>query len=394
MMSCVEAALYALGEHPHKKIRIPNIGIIVSAQGFQEGIVKTILPKLLSVVGTHDIKRIKQNSQGIPNRIDWRTGSVTYLMSAEQDDVAFEGTTIDFCYADEPIRRSIFIAVKRGLMKSGGHFWMAATPLDEPWLFEELYVPGVSGKDPNIEIFEGTVEENKYISEKNKQEFRARLTEDEIDARWYGRFRHLTGRVFKEYQPERNRVPSFDVPPHWPVWCGIDPHRNKPQTAVFLAVSPQGKLYIVNEIYIKCTILKFADHILDIAAQYNMQKFMIDTSAQEEGWDKESARQILQRAGVRTRLAQKKNLKASGIIMMNQYFASDHLFVMEHCKRVHRELTNQIFKKHKRDSQVVLEEPEKKWDETTDCVRYILVERPQYRQGLNYYDSEPVYSRI
>ena len=391
--ACVETALYALGEHPHKKIRVPNVGIIVSAQGFQEGIVKTILPKLQSIVGSQDIKRIKQNSQGIPNKIIWRTGSVTYLMSAEQDDVAFEGVTVDYVYADEPMRRSIFIALKRGLMKAGGHFWMAATPLDEPWIYEELYLPGISGKDPNIEVFEGTPDENKFISDKDKMEFKSRLTADEIEARWFGRFRHLSGRVFKEYQPDKHLVPSFDIPNHWPVYIAIDPHRNKAHAVVFLAVSPQNKFYICNEIYVKCPILTLADHILDISAQYNVVMTLIDTSAQEDGWEKESARQILQRAGVRTRLAQKKNLKASGLMMINQYFASDNLFVMEHCHRMHREMTNQTFKKNKRDHQQILEEPEKKWDDASDALRYILVERPCYRARSQISEIGPIYCR-
>jgi hypothetical protein len=203
----------------------------------------------------------------------------------------------------------------------------------------------------------------------------------------------LSGRVFKEYKAEKHLIPSFDIPSHWPVYCAIDPHRNKPHAVVFLAVSPQNKFYVCNEIYLKCPILKLADHILDIACQYRMEKFLIDTSAQESGWEKESARQLLQRGGVRTRLAQKKNLKNSGITIINQSFASDDLFVMEHCRRMHRELTNQIFKKNKRDQQQVLEEPEKKWDDETDCLRYILVERPTYRDSTANKEVGPLYVR-
>lgn len=392
-IGAVESAYYALGEHPHKKIRVPNTGIIVTGQGFNTGIQQIIVPKLKQVVGSGDILRIKNNSQGVPIMIEWRSGSITHLMSSEQDDDVFEGTTVDWAWIDEPVRRNIYVALKRGMLTTGGHLWMTCTPLDEPWIFEEFYTPGVNGSDPEIEVFEGTPDQNVYITQEEKDEFRSRLTEDEMEARWYGKFRHLTGRVFKEYRPDRHRIPAFDIPSHWPVYCAIDPHRNKPQTAVFLAVSPQNKFYICNEIYVKCPILKLADYILDVSAQYSMVMHLIDTSAQESGWEKESARQILQRAGVRTRLAQKKNLKASGITLINQLFASDELFVMEHCRRVHRELTNQVFKRNKRDGQQVLEEPEKKFDETTDCIRYILVERPRYRGRAEHKEIGPIYVR-
>ena len=378
-IGAVECALYALGEHPHKKIRTPNTGVIVTGQGFNTGIQQIIVPKLKQIVGSRDIVKIKNNSQGVPIMVIWRTGSITHLMSSEQEDDVFEGTTTGWAWIDEPVRRNIFVALKRGMLTTGGHIWLTCTPLDEPWIYEELYIPGVSAADPDIGVFEGSSDENIHISEEEKAEFRARLTADEIEARWYGKFRHLSGRVFKSYNPEIHRIPSFDIPSHWPVYCAIDPHRNKPHAVVFIAVSPQNKFYICNEIFYKCEILALADYILDISSQYNMIMTLIDTSAQESGWEKESARAILQRAGVRTRLAQKKNLKASGITLINQLFASQELFVMEHCKRTHRELTNQVFKRNKRDGQQILEEPEKKFDDCVDCTRYILIERPRYR---------------
>jgi hypothetical protein len=67
--------------------------------------------------------------------------------------------------------------------------------------------------------------------------------------------------------------------------------------------------------------------------------------------------------------------------------------VMEHCTRLHRELTNQIYKKNKADRSNVLEEPEKKWDDQTDNLRYILVERPSYQGIARVKEVGPVYTR-
>lgn len=372
----VEAALIALGKHPHKSIVTPNTGVIVSGQGFKDGIEKVIMPKLNSVVGSNDIRHIKNNTMGIPTKITWRNGSVTHLMSAEQDDKAFEGSTIHYCWIDEPVRRSIFISLKRGFLTTGGILWMTCTPLDEPWIYEDLYVVGKEGKDPEIEVFEGSSDENIHISEKEKNEFKKHLTEDEIDVRWFGKFRHLAGRVFKAFAPDRHVVPSFDIPSHWPVWSAIDPHRNKPWAVIFLAVSPQNIFYVCNEIYQKGEIEDLAESILSIGGQYNLVQRLIDTSAQEDGWENISCRELLQNKGVKTKLAQKKNLKASGIVLINQLFQNDQLLIMEHCSRTIRELRNQVYKKGK---DRILEEPEKKFDEMTDCIRYCLNERPTYR---------------
>lgn len=388
-----EHATYAMGQHPYKKIRTPNVGFIVTAKPHAEGIEKDILPKLLEVVGSRDILSIKNNSRGTPFKILWRSGSVSFLMSAEQEDIVFEGTTLHHAWLDEPSRRAIYIGLKRGMLTTGGHLWYTCTPLDEPWLYDEIYLPGISGKDPEIAIFEGSSDQNRKVTQKEKDEFLKTLTADEIETRWHGKFRHLTGRVFKEYRPEICRVPSFDVPPHWPVWISIDPHRNKPHAVLFLAVSPQGLRYVCNEIFIACTINELAEYILDIGEQYNVVERLIDTSAQDDGWERVSARQMLQDRGVRTKLAQKKNLKASGIQLINQGFHDQTLFVMEHCVRTHKELMLQTYKKNKRDEQVVLEEPEKKWDDMTDNMRYILVEEPTYGGIATIKDYGPVYQR-
>ncbi len=372
-----EASSYALGEHPHKHIRIPNIGWVITAKPLKEGVEKELLPKITGLVGSEDIRAIKNNSQGIPYKILWRSGSTTFMLSAEQDDKVFEGSTIDWCWFDEPMRRSIYIAVRRGLMKAGGHWWWSMTPLDEPWIYDELYDKALKGSK-EIEIFEGNPGENVHVPAEERQRFKESLTEEEIETRIYGKFRHLSGRVFKTYDPQRHKVPSFDIPRHWPVWAATDPHTRKPHAVLFLACAPTGAFYVCNEIFTKVQIEELGQLSLDIGSQYKLVERLIDTSGQEEDWRRESAREILQNVGWRTKLAQKKNKKKSGILKINQLFAKNQLFVMEHCLRTHKELMLQTYRKsHARDGRL-LEEPEKNWDDMTDCLRYILTERPDY----------------
>lgn len=333
------------------------------------------MPKILEVVGSEDIKRIVKNTQGVPSALQWRSGSTAYLMSAEQDDKAFEGLTLDWFWIDEPVRRSIWIALLRGVMKSGGRWWMSATLLEEPWITEEIYEPGLSGEDEDIDVFEGSTDDNEYLSDIEKEKFFKRLTDDEIQTRRYGKPSSLRGRVFKSLDSEKNIIPSFNIPSHWPVYVAIDPHKNKPHAVLFLAVSPKGDFYVCNEIFVVCDIYELAQHIIDLEEQYCVVQRLIDTSAQEDDWTKKSAREMLLEPPYKlhTKLAQKKNKKTSGIIQINQYLKNSHapaaeerdscLYIMEHCKRTIREMKNQRYKKNKRDAGLLLEEPEKKWDD-------------------------------
>lgn len=390
-IGAVESAMYSLGEHPHKKIRTPNTGLIITGQGFKTGIDQVVFPKLSKIVGSKDIVHIKRSSQGIPVQITWRNGSITHLMSSEQDDDVFEGMTCDHVWIDEPVRRSIFVAVKRGMITTGGHLWLSCTPLDEPWMYEDIYIKGIEKTDPEIEVFEGSTDENVMISEYDKNEFKKILTKEEIDARWYGKFRHLSGRVFKSYAPEKHRISGFDIPYHWPVWISIDPHRGKPHAVIFIAISPQNKKYVCNEIFRECSIGSLAEEILDLASQYNIYNHMIDTSAQEDGWNKMSARQILQEYGISTKLAQKKNKKNSGIMLINQLFEQEDLYIFDHCVRTHRELVNQTYKKQKQADGSFSEEPQKKYDDQTDNMRYILIENPKFGPKARVKEIGPLY---
>ena len=374
----VEVAHLALGIHPFHNRKIPNVGVIISGQGFKTGIEKVIVPKLKEVVGTKDLKKVICNNTGTPVKAIWRNGSVTHFMSAEQDDKVFEGMTVDYMCVDEPVRREIFIAMKRGLMKTNGICWFACTPLDEVWMYEELYIPGKHKRDPDIHVFEGTPEENPYLSDKAKQEFKKRLTKEEVMTRWYGQAMHLSVRVFKEYNFNDHRIPFFDVPEHWPVWVGIDPHKNKPHMAIFLAVSPSGVKYVVNEVYLKCWIHDFTKKVLEVGEQYNVISRVIDPSAQEMNWGREiSARGIMASLGCETKLAYKSGQKANSIILINHLLEGKELFITDNCLRLHREFMGQVYKKSRVGLQV-FEEPEKYLDDATDALRYILIERPTF----------------
>ena len=369
----------------------------MTAKPLKEGVEKEILPKMYELVGTEDIITIKTNQQGIPYKIMWRNGSVTFFLSAEQDDKVFEGSTIDYAAFDEPMRRHIYVATRRGLMKSGGHIWWAMTPLDEPWVYDELFTRWQSGHK-EIEVFEGESGENVHISKEERASFRDTLYEDEIETRIHGKFRHLSGRVIKSYDPGRHRIEGFDIPRHWPVYLSIDPHRRKPHAALFLACAPTDVFYVCNEIYLDTGIKDFGLLCLDIMTQYNMVSQVIDTSAQEDGWTKDSGRELLancvdEGVGLRTQLAQKKNKISFGIMMINQLYRDDRLFVMDHCRRIHREQMLHVYRKS-RSGDRVLEAPEDRFNDMIANMRYILAERPGYHGRPEIKDRPKPYQRF
>jgi len=254
-----EAVAHALGERwwldptdEHYKVgcSVPNKGLVIG-ESFGEQVKKVIVPKLLGDVESaspgllpkHLVAGSKKNPQGIITHISLTNGSVITCQSYDQDVDLFEGVDMDWVWFDEPPPRAVWVAVQRGLTDRMGDCWLTLTPLKEPWIYDEL----VSRED--VGCFSFDIKDNVGFGLKAEavEEFTRNLTEDEKEARLRGRFFHLSGLVYKSYG-EIHRVRRFEVPQHWGLWMHIDTHPRTPHHAVWVAVNPDGLMYVVGEL--------------------------------------------------------------------------------------------------------------------------------------------------
>ena len=366
---------------------------VIGGLGFERGIRDIIVPEMRKWIPKTRIISEKPNSQGVIVRMnltgDNGTPSVISFMSGEQDDKSFEGDIIDFAWSDEPTRKGIYTATLRGLLMKNGPMILTLTPLQEPWIYNDIW----ASEDKDIACFPGEMEDalienGGHLSKIAMDSFVSKLTADEIDARVHGKFKHLIGRVFSAFSEEIHVVPKFYIPKDWPVWCAIDPHTRKPNAAVWIAVSPEEDLYVVNEVYWKAGIESFGKVVLEISKQYTTVKTVIDTSSETPDWNRrETARTMLSKVGVSTVLARKKNMKEAGRLMIQQalegkgdsHEGKPKLFVFDSCKRTRFEFMNYVYDDFvDPDSKGVKEEPKKINDDIIDGIHYIIVERPRY----------------
>jgi len=75
--------------------------------------------------------------------------------------------------------------------------------------------------------------------------------EDEIDARRYGLFRQLSGKIFKGFSAEHKiggeKYFPDGIPYEWKHFRGIDWHESTPWACGWIAVSPQDEVFVYNE---------------------------------------------------------------------------------------------------------------------------------------------------
>lgn len=394
----VEAVWYALGIHPYKKIRVPNRGRVIASLGFEEGANQNIVPKLWDWLPKGALKgKPRFNQAGIPATWEFNNGSVINILSGEQEDKVFEGWTGDWAWIDEPCRKQIYEATRRGLLRNKGDIWFTLTPLTEPWLFNDIYEPCISGERKDVEAFhidtwDNAVSNGGYLPDDSIREFEKDLPDDLKESRIHGKFRFLSGRIYPQFDPKLHIVPQFEVPKHWEVWDGFDPHLRKEHAYCQWAISPQGEIYVCNEIYSKMTIPELAEAAKRLREGKNITCTLIDTSAETpDALYRITPRRLLEQHGIHTRLADKNKNVSHGIHVMRDLLTPKMLYhnkmapqfyVMNHCHRHIKEFQNYV--QDDRDSEYVVKDtPRKIWDDMMDLDRYLVVEHPLLKNKLH-----------
>jgi hypothetical protein len=280
----VEMTAHALGyrpwlqpEDPYYIVRlangepipVPNVGRII-AQDFEQAIKQNIWEKIQEWC-PRGWYTIRKSGRGVPTQVNWKNGTIWYLMSDNQDDMDFEGTRGHYFWGDEPFGYRKYVALRRGLVDFGGHCWLTLTPLSQPWI-ADIIQSRANDPDGKVKAYRFKIDENTrdvggFLTKDAIAEFEADLREDEKAARLGGEWLHLTGRVYKEWEPkEPFWVTPYEIPDNWPRVCIIDPHPKKPVAVAWFAVNPDNQVIMYRELFSESlrTIKDVADKIKEL----------------------------------------------------------------------------------------------------------------------------------
>lgn len=337
----------------------------------------------------------EQEKLGTPNlrRLLWKNGSTTTIYSFEQDSMAAEGTNFDALFIDEPIPRQLYITSYRGLRSNPDHFvCLALTGVDEPWIYEDLYLPSINGENPNIEVLVAKTYDNRAnLSEDWITQFENSLTEDEKRVRIHGEFSVLSGRVFKEFDRRIHIVKWKPWPKEWPVYFGIDPHTRKKSVALWIGVTKDEELVVLNEIEADSIIeLGNLANRIEKERSWNVIRRVIDNSGSSQDWSGSTAVELLRdKCGIRVLpvTPEQKDVEESihrikRLLLKEKLLDGRELpklFFMENCKETIREMELYGWKDNRNPEKTGISEKVKKVnDERIDVLRYIVMQRPRH----------------
>jgi phage terminase large subunit-like protein len=374
----------------------------IFAKDFQKGVGEVILPTIAEwmddAVNGAFIEKKYRNPIGIPVKWVFKNGNqfdmLTYEMSTEQ----CEGWKGDIAWFDEPPPRDKFIATKRGLVDTNGRCWLTLTPLTQPWVYDDLYMRAQEDKSYFCIVMD--IRDNLkrtlngksvgYLTEEAIQEFEKTLNPDEKEARLHGKFIHLTGLVFKEFDPEVHVIDKAGIKPHWYRYMAIDPHPRKPTACLWVAIDEKDRLFVYDELLFSGSLADLASAIRSQEGQYVAHRRFIDPSSDHE--DK-----LAGGFNVRKELMKHKiwceranNDVELGLSKVHEALMPDaqqltgkfeaRLKISRLCPTLIRQLQHYIWDEYKMrpEEHDPKEKPMKKDDDLIDCLRYILASNPVY----------------
>jgi hypothetical protein len=338
----------------------------------------------------------KPNKMGTSTvkRLEWPNGTYTTFYSHDQDSAKLEGSNIDALFCDEPPPRSLWIAAFRGLRNNPDYFVvLAGTPISEPWLYEEVYQPWAMKKDKNIFIVQGSTYDNPHLSKVWIKDFESRLTDDEKRTRIHGEFQHLQGRVFKEFSRQTSVFNYQKWPEGWPVYAAVDPHPRKPNTVVYLGVTADDQMVVINELSLEGTPEDLAEAMMRLEKEnaYNVVCRRIDNSGSGTDWSRDSFISRLDKwsreknYNVRCSPMRKAEKDvAESIHKIKRLLKDQKLRFLDNCILTISDMELYAWQDYRHPEVAgVLEKPRKIHDDMIDPLRYIIMSNPVHSPTLS-----------
>lgn len=227
-------------------------------------------------------------------KIRTNTGWEIDLMSTEQDAKEFESADIGFVWIDEPMPKDKFMAtLARGRL--GMTVFWTFTPLTfSAWIKEWMdeHADGVYA-----DYVEAEMEDNCEIhgvrgilKHENIKRILDGMPEDEKEARVFGKFGHLIGRVHKLFREKVHVIKPFPVDPRdFTTYKALDPHARTADHVMYLSVDSKGRKIITGEVIAEGLTKELYARMkaFEASMNYRIRDRIIDPSAYNDDQHKE-----------------------------------------------------------------------------------------------------------
>ncbi len=221
----VEAVSHAIGYSRFRKIK-PSSGWVVSLTNevqrdvAQKEILKWLPKKeIKNYVIRHGRKDDPENS--IIDKIILKNGCTIGFKTCEQGRESFQGTSQGWIWFDEEPPEEIYKECLMRIMDTRGYMWFTMTPLKGlTFVYNLIYLN--EADDPNVEYWMMEWEDNPWLLQEEIDEMIRNMSEEEREARQYGKFTSLCGFAFPELKKEIHIREIEPIPEYCKKYVALD----------------------------------------------------------------------------------------------------------------------------------------------------------------------------
>lgn len=364
---------------------------------------ETIIPMLEEwlVPGTY-----KREKMGKNYYYHWEVegGWAFDIMSYDQAVKEFESITLGWCLFDEPPPEPIYKAtVSR--MRRGGIIGIFMTPLaGSAWIYDDIIANQNNDEGERYwstaEMEDACIEHGVrgFLKHKDIERIVNQFSEEDKQARVKGQFQHLTGLVFKQFQPQIHVIEPFDIDIYnYVVVEALDTHPRVPDALLYVAINEQGQHFVIDESFENNTTSQLAFKIKQKRSNYRVVKKLIEPAAfnqdqhrdLRQGQYASLADELYYEHGLDFEAGSKRRLDAIKRIgdylayqkVGDQFITSPNLYIFSSCTRLKYEIMHYLWDEWRGKSaeyRSKKETPMDKDDHLIEDLGRILLENVQF----------------
>lgn len=384
----VEVVYMACGIHPYRKNKVTEGWVVslsrqVQRDVAQRKILHYLPPQMIEKVvmltggqdnaesGVIDFILVKSEAGGI-SKIGFRT--------CDQGREKFQGVSLDYVWFDEEPPYDIYQECRMRVLDKCGDIFGTMTPLKGlTWVYNTIYLNDKQDEQVWCEQMEWA--DNPYLAKEEIESMTKSMSEEEVEARRYGKFTNNTGLVYTEFDENIHVIEPFDVPPEWQDNISIDPGLHNPLSAHFYAVDFDGNVYVIAEHYeAEKDVVYHAQKLKEIARNLNWKtnsngtlSALIDPAANQKTLSSQkTVVELFAENGILVNTNVNKDM-FSGIATVKSYLKTadgkTRLYIFKNCVNLIREIKSYWWGSG--------DNPIKKDDHALDEMRYYLMTKPK-----------------
>ena len=289
------------------------------------------------------------------------------VMTYDQDPKQFEGVTLGWAWFDEPPPEAILKATI-ARMRRGGVIIITATPISGSAHLHDMFEEGSlevevvlrEGEEP-VKVIRSVYTQTSdvesackehgvrgHLNHDDIERMIAEYPEDERQSRAYGKFQHLVGLVYKNFDRKIHVIKPFNITERdFTVYHWLDPHPRNEDAGLWLAVDRNGTKFVIDEFYFHPEDTReLAERVKNKNSQYRIQHMGADpwifNKDQHHNPDDRNLSEQLADEGVTYLPAPKQRTAADKRIetALNYVEINGHMqrppevFIFDHCKRL------------------------------------------------------------